>query len=141
MVSRSRRFKPRGLRDSAFRRRFRVASAAEADIEHALPGRAIEAERAAAGPAREQAVERDADAFATELADDPGLAELASVPLLLSVMIYLRLTGRVLPHSRLEALEELVGALIVDQPSSLSDLGMPFFGERMRRRWCRQAAK
>jgi hypothetical protein len=25
--------------------------------------------------------------------------------------------------------------------SSLSDLGMPFFGERMRRRWCRQAAK
>ncbi|NTX60376.1 hypothetical protein HUA74_06860 [Myxococcus sp. CA051A] len=66
--------------------------------------------------ALEQAVTRDAAEFADELSEDPELSELGGVPLLLSVMIYLRLLGRVLPHSRLAALEELVKALLEEQP-------------------------
>ena len=56
--------------------------------------------------ALEQAVTRDATGFANDLSEDPTLSELGGIPLLLSVMIYLRLTGRVLPRSRLAALEE-----------------------------------
>ena len=66
--------------------------------------------------ALEQAVARDATEFANDLSEDPTLSELGGIPLLLSVMIYLRLTGRVLPNSRLAALEELVKALLEDQP-------------------------
>lgn len=66
--------------------------------------------------ALEQAVDRDAGDFALDLAEDPVRSDLAGVPLLLSVLVYLRLSGRELPHSRLEALEELVKALLVDQP-------------------------
>jgi hypothetical protein len=71
-----------------------------------------------------QAVARDASGFANELSEDPALLELGGVPLLLSVMIYLRLSGRVLPHSRLAALEELVKALLEDQPRRRAQAAM-----------------
>lgn len=71
-----------------------------------------------------QVVARGAGDFASDLADDPVRSELAGVPLLLSVLVYLRLSGRVLPHSRLEALEELVKALLVDQPSRRAQSAM-----------------
>jgi hypothetical protein len=74
--------------------------------------------------ALEQAVSRDAEEFANELSEDPALSELCGVPLLLSVMIYLRLSGRVLPHSRLAALEELVKALLEDQPRRRAQAAM-----------------
>jgi len=64
----------------------------------------------------EQAVSRAATEFANELSQDPKMSELSGVPLMLSVMIYLRLTGRVLPHSRLSAIEEMIKALLEDQP-------------------------
>lgn len=72
----------------------------------------------------EQAVTRDATEFANELSEDPTLSELGGVPLLLSVMIYLRLTGRVLPRSRLAALEELIKALLEDQPRRRAQAAM-----------------
>ncbi|WP_434348710.1 hypothetical protein ACN6A1_15910 [Myxococcus virescens] len=71
-----------------------------------------------------QAVTRDAAEFADELSEDPDLSELGGVPLLLSVMIYLRLSGRVLPHSRLAALEELVKALLEEQPHRRAQAAM-----------------
>jgi hypothetical protein len=52
------------------------------------------------------------------------LSELGGVPLLLSVMIYLRLTGRVLPRNRLAALEELIKALLEDQPRRRAQAAM-----------------
>ena len=63
-----------------------------------------------------QAVVRDGDEMARQLRGDPSLSELGSVPLLLSVLVYLRLSGRVLPNSRRAALEELVRTLLEDQP-------------------------
>lgn len=83
-----------------------------------------EAEAALDPVALAQAVTRDAAEFATDLSQDPALSELGSIPLLLSVMIYLRLTGRVLPHSRLAALEELVKALLEDQPRRRAQAAM-----------------
>lgn len=74
--------------------------------------------------ALEQAVARDATDFANDLSQDPALSELSGVPLLLSVMIYLRLSGRVLPRSRLSALEELVKALLEDQPRRRAQASM-----------------
>jgi hypothetical protein len=74
--------------------------------------------------ALEQAVTRDATEFADDLSEDPTLSELGSIPLLLSVMIYLRLTGRVLPRSRLAALEELIKALLEDQPRQRAQAAM-----------------
>lgn len=74
--------------------------------------------------ALEQAVTRDATEFANDLSEDPTLSELGGVPLLLSVMIYLRLTGRVLPRSRLAALEELIKALLEDQPRRRAQAAM-----------------
>ena len=74
--------------------------------------------------ALEQAVTRDATEFANDLSEDPAMSELGGVPLLLSVMIYLRLTGRVLPRSRLAALEELVKALLEDQPRRRAQAAM-----------------
>ena len=74
--------------------------------------------------ALEQAVARDATGFANDLSEDPTLSELGGIPLLLSVMIYLRLTGRVLPRSRLAALEELVKALLEDQPRRRAQAAM-----------------
>lgn len=74
--------------------------------------------------ALEQAVARDATEFANDLLEDPALSELGGVPLLLSVMIYLRLTGRVLPHSRLAALDELVKAFLEDQPRRRAQAAM-----------------
>ena len=72
----------------------------------------------------EQAVVRDATEFAKDLSEDSILSELGGVPLLLSVMIYLRLTGRVLPRSRHAALEELVKALLEDQPRRRAQAAM-----------------
>jgi len=83
-----------------------------------------EAEAALDTIALEQAVTRDASEFADDLSEDPALSELGGVPLLLSVMIYLRLTGRVLPRSRLAALEELVRALLEDQPRRRAQAAM-----------------
>jgi hypothetical protein len=74
--------------------------------------------------ALEQAVTRDATEFANDLSEDPTLSELGGVPLLLSVMIYLRLTGRVLPRSRLAAVEELIKALLEDQPRRRAQAAM-----------------
>jgi hypothetical protein len=74
--------------------------------------------------ALEQAVSRDATEFANDLSEDPALSDLCGVPLLLSVMIYLRLSGRVLPHNRLAALEELVNALLEDQPRRRAQAAM-----------------
>jgi hypothetical protein len=74
--------------------------------------------------ALEQAVTRDATGFANDLSEDPTLSELGGIPLLLSVMIYLRLTGRVLPRSRLAALEELIKALLEDQPRRRAQAAM-----------------
>jgi hypothetical protein len=74
--------------------------------------------------ALEQAVVRDTTEFANDLSEDPGMSELGGVPLLLSVLIYLRLTGRVLPRSRLAALEELVKALLEDQPRRRAQAAM-----------------
>ena len=74
--------------------------------------------------ALEQAVTRDATEFANDLSEDPALSELGGVPLLLSVMIYLRLTGHVLPRSRLAALEELVKALLEVQPGRRAQAAM-----------------
>jgi len=74
--------------------------------------------------ALEQAITRDATEFANDLSEDPTLSELGGVPLLLSVMIYLRLTGRVLPRSRLGALEELIKALLEDQPRRRAQAAM-----------------
>jgi hypothetical protein len=74
--------------------------------------------------ALEQAVTRDATGFANDLSEDSTLSELGGIPLLLSVMIYLRLTGRVLPRSRLAALEELIKALLEDQPRRRAQAAM-----------------
>lgn len=74
--------------------------------------------------ALEQAVTRDATGFANDLSEDPTLSELGGIPLLLSVMIYLRLTGRVLPRSWLAALEELIKALLEDQPRRRAQAAM-----------------
>ncbi|WP_145928668.1 NACHT domain-containing protein [Termitidicoccus mucosus] len=67
---------------------------------------------------------RDGDDFARELAESPVRAELAGIPLLLSVLVFLRLSGRVLPRSRLAALEELIKALLEDQPSRRAQSAM-----------------
>ena len=83
-----------------------------------------EAETSFDAAALEQAVSRDATEFANDLSEDPALSELCGVPLLLSVMIYLGLSGRVLPHSRLAALEELVKALLEDQPRRRAQAAM-----------------
>lgn len=74
--------------------------------------------------ALEQAVTRDATGFANDLSEDTTLSELGSIPLLLSAIIYLRLTGRVLPRSRLAALEELTKALLEDQPRRRAQAAM-----------------
>ena len=74
--------------------------------------------------ALEQAVTRDATEFANDLSEDPALSELGGVPLLLSVMIYLRLTGHILPRSRLAAIEELVKALLEVQPGRRAQAAM-----------------
>lgn len=74
--------------------------------------------------ALEQAVKRDASGFANNLSEDQTLSELGGIPLLLSVMIYLRLTGRVLPRSRLAAVEELIKALLEDQPRKRAQAAM-----------------
>lgn len=71
-----------------------------------------------------EAVARDGDDFARELAESPVRAELAGIPLLLSVLVFLRLSGRVLPRSRLAALEELIKALLEDQPSRRAQSAM-----------------
>lgn len=83
-----------------------------------------QAEAALDTTALEQAVTRDATELANDLSEDPALSELGGVPLLLSVMIYLRLTGRVLPRSRLAALEELIKALLEDQPRRRAQAAM-----------------
>lgn len=70
------------------------------------------------------AVVRDASGFSNDLSEDPALSELGGIPLLLSVMIYLRLTGRVLPRSRLAAIEGLVRALLDDQPRRRAQAAM-----------------
>jgi predicted NACHT family NTPase len=59
---------------------------------------------------------RDTDSFMVEVEQDSALSELAGVPLLLSVLIYLRLQGRVLPRNRFGALEAFTTALIHEQP-------------------------
>jgi hypothetical protein len=74
--------------------------------------------------ALEQAVTRDATRFAIDLSEDPALSELGGVPLLLSVLIYLRLTGHVLPRSRLAVLEELIKALLEVQPGRRAQAAM-----------------
>jgi hypothetical protein len=61
-------------------------------------------------------VERVTEAFISEVSLDRDLTALAGNPLLLSALIFLRLTGRVLPHNRYEALEEITRALIQEQP-------------------------
>jgi len=74
--------------------------------------------------ALEQAVNRDATGFANDLSEDSTLSELGGIPLLLSVMIYLRLTGHVLPRSRLAALEELIKVLLEEQPRRRAQAAM-----------------
>jgi hypothetical protein len=74
--------------------------------------------------ALDQAVTRDADEFTNDLSSDRALSELGGIPLLLSVIVYLRLTGRVLPKSRLAALEELTKALLEDQPRRRAQAAM-----------------
>ncbi len=74
--------------------------------------------------AQQQAVARDSEAFASELSEDPVLSELGGVPLLLSAMIYLRLTGRVLPNSKLAAIEEFIKSLLEDQPRRRAQAAM-----------------
>ena len=74
--------------------------------------------------ALEQAVTRDATEFTNDLSEDPTLSELGGIPLLLSVMIYLRLTGHVLPRSRLAAVKELIKALLEDQPRRRAQAAM-----------------
>lgn len=74
--------------------------------------------------ALQQAIERDEEDFTRELADDSDLSELSSVPLLLNVLIYLRLSNRALPNSRLTALEELVKALMEEQPKRRAQSAM-----------------
>ncbi|CAB5110195.1 hypothetical protein D3OALGA1CA_1977 [Olavius algarvensis associated proteobacterium Delta 3] len=83
-----------------------------------------EAEAALDTTALGQAVTRDATEFANNLSEDPALSDLGGIPLLLSVMIYLRLMGRVLPRSRLAALEELIKALLEDQPRRRAQAAM-----------------
>jgi len=83
-----------------------------------------QAEAALDALALEQAVTRDSKEFANDLSEDPTLSELGGIPLLLSVMIYLRLTGRVLPRSRLAAVEELIKALLEDQPRRRAQASM-----------------
>ena len=83
-----------------------------------------EAEAALDAIALEHAVTRDVTEFAKDLSEDPTFSELGGVPLLLSVMIYLRLTGRVLPRSRLAALEELIKGLLEDQPRRRAQAAM-----------------
>jgi hypothetical protein len=62
------------------------------------------------------AAARDTESFMAEVEQDSALSELAGVPLLLSVLIYLRLQGRVLPRNRFGALEAFTTALIHEQP-------------------------
>ncbi len=70
------------------------------------------------------AVARHAGEFSNDLSEDSALSELGGIPLLLSTLIYLRLTGRALPHSRLAALDELVKALLEDQPRHRAQAAM-----------------
>ncbi len=59
---------------------------------------------------------RNTESFMSEVEQDTALSELAGIPLLLSVLIYLRLQGRVLPRNRFDALEAITRALIHEQP-------------------------
>lgn len=92
-----------------------------------------QAEAALDSLALEQAVTRDTTEFANDLSEDSALSELGGIPLLLSVMIYLRLTGRVLPRSRLAAIEELIKALLEDQPRRRAQAEMQRFDQSMAR--------
>lgn len=83
--------------------------------------------------ARVLAVDRDTDSFTGELGEDPAMAELGGVPLLLGVMVYLRLSGRVLPANRLAASEELVKALLEDQPGHRDQAAMVRDSQAARR--------
>ncbi len=83
--------------------------------------------------ALEQAITRDATEFTDDLSEETTLFELGGIPLLLSVMIYLRLTGRVLPRSRLSALEELIKALLEDQPRRRAQAAMQRVDQSMAR--------
>ncbi|MCP4337349.1 MAG: NACHT domain-containing protein [Desulfobulbaceae bacterium] len=82
------------------------------------------AEAALDTTALEQAVTRDVIGFTRDLSEDSTLSELGGIPLLLSAMIYLKLTGRVLPRSRLAVLEELIRALLEDQPRRRAQAAM-----------------
>jgi len=59
---------------------------------------------------------RDTESFMAEVEQETALSELAGTPLLLSVLIYLRLQGRVLPLNRFDAFEAITRALIHEQP-------------------------
>lgn len=83
--------------------------------------------------ARALVVSRDTDSFTGELGEDPEMAELGGVPLLLGVMVYLRLSGRVLPSNRLAASEELVKALLDDQPGHRDQAAMVRDNQAARR--------
>jgi hypothetical protein len=66
--------------------------------------------------ARLIASNRQADLFMDEIKQDSALFELATVPLLLSVLISLRLRGQVLPRNRYDALDAICKTLIQEQP-------------------------
>ena len=71
-----------------------------------------------------QAVLRDVTEFNYELREDPAISELGGNPLLLSVMIYLQLSGRIIPKSRLTANQKLLQALLEDQPRRRSQAAL-----------------
>jgi hypothetical protein len=61
-------------------------------------------------------IKNQTEDFLSKISADEDLGELAGIPLLLSALVYLRLLGRILPHSRFEALEQITKALIQEQP-------------------------
>lgn len=71
-----------------------------------------------------QAVLRDVTEFSNELCEDTAISELGGIPLLLSGMIYLKLSGRILPKSRLAVIQELLKALLEDQPRRRSQAAL-----------------
>jgi len=77
--------------------------------------------QAAIDPARQvEEQERRAqvrrDSFLAELGDVPQLTELAGVPLLLTMLLYLHLSGQRLPRSRFKAYEALIALLLQQHP-------------------------
>lgn len=68
------------------------------------------------GDEQERRARARRDSFMTELGDVPQLTDLAGIPLLLTLLLYLNLSGQRLPRSRFKAYESLIALLLQQHP-------------------------